>query len=189
MRNAMAPTPGTPSAGTRRLRPRDSPTSSRGCPAPELQGVSGDSGSATSGERPDQYRASITFRPPRPPVGRRGPRLDRGSRVRVRGLPDVYARRGSVAVETDRVSAELFDEAEFDAICERIEDGYSGSHPDRPSEKWRRHDDGPVRAHVIVPVKPLFPPDEADDPTARAATENRSRLIGESRPKSKPTDR
>jgi len=24
---------------------------------------------------------------------------------------------------------------------------------------------------VIVPVKPLFPPDEADDPTARAATE------------------
>ncbi|MFB1064020.1 hypothetical protein [Natrinema sp. H-ect4] len=123
-------------------------------------------------ERPDQYRASITFptAPDRPSVGEVHGWIE-DLEYAFEGRLDVYARRGSVAVETDRVSAELFDEAEFDAICERIEDGYSGSHSIAHLKKWRRHDDGLVRAHVIVPVKPLFPPDEADDPTARAATE------------------
>ncbi|SEQ41285.1 hypothetical protein SAMN04489841_1675 [Natrinema salaciae] len=90
----------------------------------------------------------------------------------VEGRLDVYARRGSVAVETDRISAALFDEDEFDALCERIEDGYGGSHSIAHLKKWRRTDGRLVRAHVIVPVKPLFPRAETDDRTAnRAAAE------------------
>ncbi|MFC6768808.1 hypothetical protein [Natrinema soli] len=122
-------------------------------------------------ERPDRYRASITFptAPDRPSVGEVHGWIEE-LEYAFEGRLDVYARRGSVAVETDRISAELFDEAEFDAICERIEDGYSGSHSIAHLKKLRRHDDGLVRTHVIVPVKPLFPRDEADDPAARAAT-------------------
>ncbi|QLK25352.1 hypothetical protein HYG81_14855 [Natrinema zhouii] len=124
-------------------------------------------------ERPDQYRASITFptAPNRPSVGEVHGWIEALEHA-FEGRLDVYARHGSVAVETDPVSAELFDEAEFDAICERIEDGYSGSHSVAHLKKWRRNDGRLVRAHVIVPVKPLFPRDETGDQAgARAATE------------------
>lgn len=124
-------------------------------------------------ERPDLYRASITFptAPDRPTVGEVHDWIEDLERA-FEGRLDVYARRGSVAVETDRVSAALFDEEAFDAICERIEDGYDDSHSVAHLKKWRWNDGRLVRAHVIVPVKPLFPREETDGRTAsRAAAE------------------
>ena len=123
-------------------------------------------------ERPDRYRASITFptAPDEPTVGEIHGWIE-DLEYAVEGRLDVYARRGSVAVETDRVPADQFDGDAFDAICGRIEDGYRGTHSIAHLKKWRRHDGGLVRAHVIVPVKPLFPRGEADNSTARAATE------------------
>lgn len=115
--------------------------------------------------RPDQYQASITF-----PTAPAQPTIDEihdwieSLEYAVEGRLDVYARRGSVAVETDRIAADLFDKDEFDAICERIEDAYSGSHSVAHLKKWRRNDGQLVRAHVIVPVKPLFPRDDTGDP-------------------------
>ncbi|WP_226006200.1 hypothetical protein [Natrinema salinisoli] len=116
-------------------------------------------------ERPDQYQASITFptAPDQPTVGEIHDWIEALEHA-FEGRLDVYARRGSVAVETDRVSAELFDEDQFDALCERIEDGYDGSHSVAHLKKWRRNGDRLVRAHVIVPVKPLFPREEGDAP-------------------------
>ncbi|MBZ6496407.1 hypothetical protein [Natrinema longum] len=121
-------------------------------------------------ERPDQYQASITFptAPTRPTVAEIHDWIE-DLEYAFEGRLDVYARRGSVAVETDRVSAELFDEDEFVEICERIEDGYDGSHSIAHLKKWRRNDGRLVRAHVIVPVKPLFPRDETDEPDADRA--------------------
>ncbi len=121
-------------------------------------------------EQPDQYQASITFptAPDRPTVGEIHGWIEDVEHA-FEGRLDVYARRGSVTVVTDHVSAELFDETAFDAVYERIEDGYRGSHSIAHLEKWRRNDGNLVRAHVIVPVKPLFPPAEADDSTATRA--------------------
>ncbi|WP_226481991.1 hypothetical protein [Natrinema amylolyticum] len=124
-------------------------------------------------ERPDQYQASITFptAPERPTVGEVHGWIE-ALEYAFEGRLDVYARRGSVAVETDPISAELFDQDEFDDICERIEDGYDGSHSIAHLKKWRRNDGRLVRAHVLVPVKPLFPRSETDGPdTERAAAE------------------
>jgi len=123
-------------------------------------------------ERPDQYQASITFptAPDRPTVDEIHGWIGDLEHA-FEGRLDVYARHGSVAVVTDHVSDELFDESAFDAVCERIEDGYSGSRSIVHLRKWRLNDGNLVRAHVIVPVKPLFPGDEADDPAARATSE------------------
>ncbi|AGB32423.1 hypothetical protein C488_12196 [Natrinema pellirubrum DSM 15624] len=111
--------------------------------------------------RPDQYQASITFPtgPDRPDIGEIQDWIE-ALEYAFEGRLDVYARRGRIAVETDPVSAELFDLEAFDAICERIADGYGGSHSLAHVRKWRRNEGQLVRAHVIVPVKPLFPRDE-----------------------------
>ncbi|WP_049901490.1 hypothetical protein [Natrinema sp. J7-1] len=121
-------------------------------------------------DRPDQYQASITFptAPDRPTVGEIHDWIE-ALEYAFDGRLDVYARRGSVAVETDPVSAALFDEDEFGAICKRIEKGYDGSHAGAHLQKWRRNDGRLVRAHVIVPVKPLFPRGDADGPDAERA--------------------
>ncbi|WP_165383984.1 hypothetical protein [Natrinema altunense] len=121
-------------------------------------------------DRPDQYQASITFPTAldRPTVGEIHGWIE-ALEYAFDGRLDVYARRGSVAVETDPVSAALFDEDEFGAICERIEEGYDGSHAIAHLQKWRRNDGRLVQAHVIVPVKPLFPRGDADEPDAERA--------------------
>ena len=121
-------------------------------------------------KRPDQYQASITFptAPDRPSVGEIHGWIE-DLEYAFDGRLDIYARRRSVAVVTDRTSVDLFDKDAFDAICERIEDGYSGSHSIAHVKKWRRNDGKLVRAHVIVPVKPLFPRDEDEDPAAGRA--------------------
>ena len=127
-------------------------------------------------ERPDQYQASITFptAPDQPTIGAIHGWIEDLEHA-FEGRLDVYARRGSVTVVTDHVSTTLFDEAAFDAICERIEEGYRGSHSIAHLEKWRRNDGRLVRAHVIVPVKPLFPHAEAGDSArARAASSSQS---------------
>lgn len=127
-------------------------------------------------ERPDQYQASITFptTPDQPTVGAIHGWIEDLEHV-FEGRLDVYARRGSITVVTDHLSADLFDTAAFDAVCERIEDGYRDSHSLAHVEKWRRNDGRLVRAHVIVPVKPLFPHAESGDSAkARAASSSRS---------------
>ncbi|WP_222919161.1 hypothetical protein [Natrinema sp. SYSU A 869] len=122
-------------------------------------------------ERPDRYQASITFptAPDQPTVGEIHGWIE-DLEYAFEGRLDVYARRGSVAVETDPLSAELFNEDEFDEICEQIEDGYDGSHSIAHLKKWRRNEGRLVRAHVIVPVKPLFPRSETDEPNTERAT-------------------
>jgi hypothetical protein len=109
-------------------------------------------------DSPDLYQASLTFptAPDRPTVGEIHDWIDALEHA-FEGYLDVYARRGRVAVVTDRVPAERFDGEAFDAVLERIEDGYAGTHSVAHLEKWRRADGRLVRAHVLVPVKPLFP--------------------------------
>lgn len=122
-------------------------------------------------ERPDEYRASITFptAPDRPTVAEIHDWID-GLEHAFEGHLDVYARRRSVAVVTDPVPAAHFDESIFDDVCERIEDGYADTHAVSHLEKWRRIDGRLVRSHVIVPVKPLFPRDEPAESGSRAVT-------------------
>lgn len=119
-------------------------------------------------EQPDRYQASITFptAPDRPTVAEIHDWIGDLERA-FEGHLDVYARRGSVAVVTDPVSDAQFDADAFEAVCERIEDGYAGTHAISHIEKWRRIDGRLVRAHVIVPVKPLFPHAAADDDAAQ----------------------
>ncbi len=111
-------------------------------------------------DRPDRYQASITFPtgPGRPSIGEIRGWIE-ALEYAFEGRLDVYARRGRIAVETDPVSAELFDSEGFDAVCERIAAGYGDSHSLAHVRKWRRNDGRLVRAHVIVPVKPLVPRD------------------------------
>ncbi|QCS43048.1 hypothetical protein [Natrinema versiforme] len=113
---------------------------------------------------PDRYQASITFptAPDRPTVGEIHDWIEALEHA-FEGRLDVYARRGSVAVVSDCVAAEQFDGDAFEAVCERIEDGYAGTHSLSHLKKWRRNDGRLVRAHVIVPVKPLFPQEKADE--------------------------
>ncbi|MHC3437577.1 hypothetical protein ACYJ1Y_05595 [Natrialbaceae archaeon A-gly3] len=115
--------------------------------------------------RPDQYQAYVAFPTgtDRPSVGDVHDRIE-DLEYAFEGRLDVYARMRSVAVVTDRVPAERFDVDAFEAILERIEDVYDGTHRLARLEKWRSIDGQLVTSYVVVPVKPLFPREEESAP-------------------------
>ena len=114
--------------------------------------------------RPDEYRAYVSL-----PTGDEEPSfggvhdcIEQLEYV-FEGRIDVYARVRGVAVVTDPVPADRFDRDAFDAALERLEDCYAETHSLTRLEKWRPADDGLVKSYVVVPVKPLFPRDRADE--------------------------
>lgn len=118
--------------------------------------------------RPDGYQAYVSFPTDRgrPTMGDVQDRIDELERA-FEGRLDVYARTSSLAVVSDPVPMDQFDETAFEAALERIEDGYDGTHSVARLEKWRPFDGRLVKSYVVVPVRPLFPPEE--DRVASAA--------------------
>lgn len=114
--------------------------------------------------RPDGYQAYVSFptEAGRPPVGDVHDRIEELERL-FEGRLDVYARTNGIAVATDHVPAATFDVDAFEAVLERLEAVYDGTHRLARLEKWRSIDGQLVTAYVVVPVKPLFPRADADE--------------------------
>lgn len=124
-------------------------------------------------ERPDRYQAYVSFPTDgdRPAFGDVHDCIEELEYV-FEGRLDVYARTNGIAVATDRVPTDGFDEEAFETVLDRIEDCYSGTHSVARLEKWRPGGDRLVKSFVVVPVKPLFPRTSAEKaPRVRSAAE------------------
>ncbi|WP_195893086.1 hypothetical protein [Halopiger djelfimassiliensis] len=122
--------------------------------------------------RPDGYQAYVSL-PTRDgrPFGEVHGCIEALERV-FEGRLDVYARTNGIAVATDRVPAAQFDGDAFETAIDRLEECYAETHSLARLEKWRPADGRVVKSYVVVPVKPLFPRERADDaPRARSAAE------------------
>ena len=122
--------------------------------------------------RPDRYRAyvSLPTTDDRPSVGEVHDCIERLERA-FEGHVDVYARVRRLAVVSDPIPADRFDDDAFEAALERLEACYE-THSLTRLEKWRPSDDRLVKSYVVVPVKPLFPADRAgDEPRVRSTLE------------------
>ena len=108
--------------------------------------------------RPDGYQAYVSFptRESGPTVGEVQDHIDDLERL-FEGRLDVYARTSRVAIVSDPVPGEQFDESRFEGVVERIETDYDETHAVARLEKWRPYDDRVVKSYIVVPVKPLFP--------------------------------
>ncbi len=115
--------------------------------------------------RPEQCQLSVTFptAPERPTIGRIHEWIA-DLEVAFEGRLDVYARRRSVTVVTDRVPTERVDLDALESTIERIESGYAETHSLAHLEKMRPRDGRLVRSDIVVPVKPLFPRDRPSEP-------------------------
>uniref|UniRef100_A0A8A2VBG1 Uncharacterized protein n=1 Tax=Haloterrigena alkaliphila TaxID=2816475 RepID=A0A8A2VBG1_9EURY len=123
-------------------------------------------------DQPDGYQAyvSLPTDDAEPSVGDVHDCIDRLEHA-FEGRLDVYARVSRIAVVSDPVSADQFDDDAFEAALERLEACYE-AHSLARLEKWRSADDRLVKSYVVVPVKPLFPRDRTDDaPRVRSVVE------------------
>ncbi|QRV16148.1 hypothetical protein JMJ58_04420 [Haloterrigena salifodinae] len=123
-------------------------------------------------KRPDKYQAyvSLPTSDDDPSFGEVHDCIERLEHV-FEGRLDVYARTRRLAVVSDPVSADRFDADAFEAALESLEDCYEARSLARV-EKWRPSDDRLVKSHVVVPVKPLFPPDRTvDEPRIESVVE------------------